>query len=152
MKTRQGFVSNSSSSSFIVIGRTTDEQLIQQLKSHFVEDEIVLGVASGNFEFGWENEKYSDFWSKANFAYLQALYAQNKKWIKMIEKVIKDTLKVSKITWQLTIDYPDNNNGYIDHQSSSSEDMNIGMFESEEELKLFLFSKDSYIQTGNDNE
>jgi hypothetical protein len=41
--------------------------------------------------------------------------------------------------------------GYIDHQSASYEGENMEMFEDEQTLHDFLFSNNSYIQTGNDN-
>lgn len=41
--------------------------------------------------------------------------------------------------------------GYIDHSSSACEDQNLEMFETEENLKNFLFNNSSYIQNDNDN-
>lgn len=65
MKLRNGFVSNSSSSSFIVI---------KQGKLDYIEFEhnnpVVLGEL-GESNFGWQQDRYSNFNDKVNWAYLQ---------------------------------------------------------------------------------
>ena len=96
-------------------------------------------------------EKSEDVFSRLNFAYIQARYVKREqpKYMKMLVRVLKESLGVKKVYWNEKED--EYENGYIDHQSAYVEGQNMEMFASEEELKKFLFSEESYIQTGNDN-
>lgn len=147
MKRRSGFVSNSSSSSFIVI--SSNGSLI--LKDAYVGEDIVVDGYFGETEFGWEFCKYNSFGDRLIFAYLQTQYAQNNSWLKMLENVVKDHTGCKNIKWEVSLDYNSNGWAYIDHQSSASEGENIEMFDNEESLINFLFNENSYIQGGNDN-
>ena len=86
MKIRKGFVSNSSSSSFIVPDMRVPEALdYSSLKSFFNLDEstydyggnllriytITLPILEGNKRFGWEDIRYTDFADKLNYLFLQ---------------------------------------------------------------------------------
>lgn len=86
MKIRKGFVSNSSSSSFIVPDMRVPEDLdYSSLKSFFNLDEstydyegnllriytITLPILEGNKRFGWEDIRYTDFADKLNYLFLQ---------------------------------------------------------------------------------
>ena len=144
MKIREGFVSNSSSSSFIVISHDYNELLPS------IPEVLTFShsLRCGTSEFGWEEYAHNDFYSKFNFCVIQASYIPEKfleYWF-MLENVMNSI--------GVTIEYDvevENTYAYIDHQSASYEGENMEMFESEENLKNFLFNKNSYIQTGNDN-
>lgn len=86
MKIRNGFVSNSSSSSFIVPDmRVPEAHEYSSLKSFFNLDEstydyegnllriytITLPILEGNKCFGWEDTRYTDFADKLNYLFLQ---------------------------------------------------------------------------------
>ena len=86
MKTRSGFVSNSSSSSFIVPDMKVPEDFdYSSLKSYFNLDEstcdyegnlrrvytITLPIIEGNRYFGWEDTRYTEFADKLNYLFLQ---------------------------------------------------------------------------------
>jgi len=75
--------------------------------------------------------------------------------MKMLNRVLKRYLKVKNIHWDgVSLEYNEKTKDYcyIDHQSSATEGMNTEIFDSEDQLKNFLFSSNSYIQGGNDNE
>ena len=86
MKIRKGFVSNSSSSSFIVPDMRVPEALdYSPLKSFFNLDEstydyegnlrriysITLPILEGNRYFGWEDTRYTEFADKLNYLFMQ---------------------------------------------------------------------------------
>lgn len=176
MKIRNDFVSNSSSSSFIVIRSTNLE-----FKDYSDLGEIAVPTLEyGNAAFGWAFEKYDDFWSKLNFCAVILSdiewYAKrpiddkcHSDWLRnriieaknIYEQYKTRLVNVCKDKFNLDIEimsYSDIENSYsiasayIDHQSSWPEDpSNARMFEDEYTLADFLASSDSYIKTGNDN-
>jgi hypothetical protein len=121
MKIRHGFVSNSSSSSFIVA--VSDIFEIPHLPKNLREPNVlkVPYMFGGNYEFGRERQNYTDIGSRINWAYLQAKSVEeckgkghpslkNKvKWINqhkndvaLLEKVLIDNIPgVDKIDWYL---------------------------------------------------
>lgn len=150
MKIRQGFVSNSSSSSFVVIG---NENPSFAYFDKYKDQYITLGL-DGETEFGWDNVKYSGVDTRINFAYLQTSCGENKEWLQLLENTIMNYTGATSIDWRLTEEWDTNKgyvHGYIDHQSHTGEGKNTEIFENEEVLTRFLFSNDSYIQGGNDN-
>jgi hypothetical protein len=142
MKVRTGFVSNSSSSSFVVVGKQEPTNL--RLPSNYIIGQY------GECEFGWQEERYEDINDLINFAFLQAI--DNPIWMNMLEAVLRKH-GVEKIESILDTSYTPNGKrwAYIDHQSSASEGQNTEMFKSEYALECFIFSNDSFIQCDNDN-
>lgn len=145
MKIRSGFVSNSSSSSFIVINAQHGYEFPT------FNENLIVDSSLGEIEFGWGPDTIYSVGSRITFSYIQALYANKKEWIEMLEKVIKENCNVKTISWDISIDYRDHDYAYIDHQSSAEEGQNIEMFESEQKLKDFIFGTDSKIELDNDN-
>ena len=156
MKIRNGFVSNSSSSSFVIIDYKNKPSKIDM-----GIDTLIVSQEMGKNQFGWEEETSFDWGSKVIFCYLQTLYARNKyskfnlfadTWLDMLETVIKDYTGCKKIEWLLSIEnYTAENNSWIDHASSAVENRNTKMFDTYEDLARFIFGNKSFIQTGNDN-
>ena len=163
MKIRSDFVSNSSSSSFIIIGR--DNYISNELHDRSLE----LPTYKGNYEFGWQFSKYDDIYSKLNFCFIILndiyYYKDNdipewnselyKKYVdkfkdykSLFEEVCKNELHLNiKMKFGTTECYV-----FIDHQSNIFEQPDNGkMFESYDNMKDFLLSKDSCIVCGNDN-
>lgn len=160
-----GFVSNSSSSSFVIIDANRGYENI---------DDSILEVDSnfGRRDFGWGPEKITDIGSRITFSWIQAMHMKEdhdplveqilivkneslNPYLNMLEEVIKENSNVKEIEWKISIEYDDNDKdkewAYIDHQSSAEEGCNTEMFESKQKLKDFIFGKDSYIQLDNDN-
>lgn len=143
MKLRQDFITNSSSSSYIIINTKDGYETLSAT-------EIYLIGELGKTEFGWEIENTHDIHSRINFAYIQAHSINNQEWLNMLDKVIKENSNIKELIYCIG-DYNGKNWGYIDHQSNACESENIEMFENEEILKDFIFGKNSYIHTDNDN-
>lgn len=136
MKIRSGFVSNSSSSSFICIG--SSNFFIPNLASYEVG-------SRGNVSFGWKFKEYNSVYDRINYAWIVANYTKNgyPENMKMLEDILKEKCELYELIPSVMII----DDGYIDHQS-----VDRTIFESKSKLEHFLFSSDSYIRQGNDNE
>lgn len=169
MKTRSDFVSNSSSASFIVVTDSGKESRPGR------QDELVLPNAEfGETEFGWQTEKYHDFWSKLNWCAIVVKSKREQEKYDTPDETLKEQVETPWFRFddmyallrkvcadaglgEVLVDfgadcYDDLHGGYIDHQSNIGEEPANGrMFQSEKTLRDFLFNDGSYIDCSNDN-
>jgi hypothetical protein len=156
MKIRSGFVSNSSSSSFIVMGHT-DHIAVPKFNKKQLNIPQDFG---GNYQFGWEEIEYNKFNDRLNWAALCALYQREQtgdlSWLDLLCEVLKEDLNVNDVSINFDLTHseeiPDTVFAYIDHQSGPAETpANAIMFSSKLGLRTWLYAPDSVIVGGNDN-
>lgn len=124
---------NSSSSHSLSIADATKEFVLDTI---YPDQDGVVTVKGG--EFGWEWAKYNDADTKATYAAQQFAYSSNK--LDMLRQVIMEQTGADKVVFVGLED------GYVDHQSE-------GLLDDadEEKLRSFIFNKNSWAFTGNDN-
>ncbi len=174
MKTRNGFVSNSSSSSFVVIAKKRDKEI--PIPVTFSNTLMIPRNLSGETDFGSYSGMFSDFDSKLNFLILQALYADDMDYISLIYQTLKQKFGNIDIKNNLRLDFVDFDDGddseeldklhfgFIDHQSigegfleffeGSLEDKKKSLDSSDslvEKMYNFLFMGDSYLYFTSDS-
>ncbi len=166
---REGvFETNSSSSHSISIDHSDFTLSKMPFKAIPENDEGIIEIYPG--EFGWEVESYHDAPSKASYCLTfikgmdkrdRKVYGDEKPWVetesdnnnqylkheRMLKKAILEVTKAKDVSFVAREDgyYPW---GYIDHQSDS---VAAEAFESEENLKAFIFNPKSILHTDNDN-
>ena len=145
------FETNSSSSHSLTMSQ------VDIAPQPFADDILRKGsITLSKNEYGWEYYRYYDPIGKAEYLMTQLfegdtpsgspsstareMREENDRF-DMLCRVIEEHTGVA-------VYVEPNSSGYIDHQSVGH---CLEAFESEETLKKFLFSPESYIQTGNDN-
>ena len=149
MKIRNGFVSNSSSSSFVVTKSKGCFEKKRELNKY------IIGK-NGETEFGWNRSPYYDSDSKINFSWLQANYIKDNcpEHMEMLMSVLEEWFNCKEIESIIENNWKTEEGkvyGYIDHQSASYEGENLEIFDSRKNLINFLFNNESFLVTDNDN-
>jgi hypothetical protein len=135
-----------------------------------VDQIIVPSLEMGEACFGWQTEKYYDFWSKLNWCAIVVLTKKglekdetsdeklkdevSKPWFRAneMEHMLKSVCVKFGYDVVLTERSEDDWDFYIDHQSNIVEEPdNARMFMTEKTLADFLFNDGSYIDNSNDN-
>jgi len=100
-------------------------------------------------EFGWGYDKFTDSHTKASYCYtwLQYVHENRERFQEMLVKAIKDHTGAFEVVFSKSTDsyWPE---GYIDDQST---DLCTEVFESEDNIKNFIFNPQSTLIIDNDN-
>lgn len=161
MKERDGFVSNSSSCSFIISDKRERVSLdLKDIDKKYKNSNGKLYVPTvlGNQEFGWAGT-YTDIYSRINWvcAQIESLYSDGDK--KLKDKSVnfwKMFVRVCESNGVRIVPNPefdlDKKEIYIDHQSQAkNNERYLEIFESDKKLANFVFGKNSKIICDNDN-
>ncbi len=147
------FETNSSSTHAICIA--TDDVL-----------NIPRGIHFGFDDFGWERDTYSSVRAKANYLYTCLTYvAKDYNTLQQYITFICNTLKshgvedIDMDNFEIGISIWDDihfyiqpaNDCYVDH-GNEAEEFVKAVCTDEDKLLHYLFSKKSYVETGNDND
>lgn len=125
------FETNSSSCHSVSVADDTKEFVLDTL---YPDQNGVITLTGG--DFGWEWFKHNDAETKANYA-AQAFYG-NEIYQEMLVDIIKEQTGAEEVIF-------DCEKGYIDHDSHGTAPTN------RDELKRFIFDKNSWLFGGNDN-
>ena len=175
MKSRLCYVSNSSSSSYVVVLEKAVKAMharkeplsIDYLREMFSmeierKDELNEGKWIGLFdagvkEFGWDIKNHYDEQTKWNWLVLQAYYGGSEwtrfstdEYRRKLEDYLEDMLgREIRIDWEGIGKLENDVSAYIDHQSIDSEET----FDTVDRLGIseFLLSQDAFVHTDNDN-
>lgn len=129
------FETNSSSSHSISIGDENKHFVLDML---YPNKEGIIILLGG--EFGWDWFKHNDALTKANYAAVAHQHNPD-----LVIDVIKEQTGADHVVLAFTGDYDGPNWSYIDHDSA-------GVCPStKEELRNFIFNKNSWLFGGNDN-
>ena len=164
MKTRIGFVSNSSSSSYVVVPKSVVQEYEKNRESRdiksfnrlkllfaFSGEEKWSGLFdSGEKNFEWQVVRYHDLESKWNWLVLQAYYSGSNAYLSIIENFLSEVNRNLKINWADVDEQVEKFNAGIDHQSVDAQATfaEVGAIGIDE----FLVNENCFIQNSNDNQ
>lgn len=134
------FETNSSSSHSITIEPSNDG-----LYDTIIPDDDGNIILTGG-EFGWGIEKHTDALTKANYCGVDNL--SNEDNLNILKEVIKKQTGCNEVIIDISEDWKDDNHSYIDHESVGT---SHEAFYSKEDLRDFIFSKNSILYIDNDN-
>ena len=138
MKTRNGFVSNSSSSSFVIIAEGGHKELTPPWAMGQV---LRLGDTVGTTEFGWGPDTVRGVGSRLNLAWILSEEDGDRRH-ELLRAIMDEYPTVQDVEFHSTY-------AYVDHQSLDH--MSDEVFRSDDSLRSFLFYRDSEIHLDNDN-
>ncbi len=163
MRSRFGYVSNSSSSSFVVISDSVYEKrnsdgVASSIESfeemrlifNFTDDSGWKGLfPNGELQFGWQYANYRGIESKWNWLVLQAAYASDDRYRKLLDEYVKSLCDGIRIDWKFVKECEEKMEARIDHQSIDPD----RTFSAVETVGLdeFLTNRNCCIANGNDN-
>ena len=127
---RKGVYETNSSSSHSISLATEDKEFV--LDTIYPDQNGRIVLVGG--QFGWEWFKHNDALTKANYAYQDDVDKD------LLTEVIKEQTGADEVI------FIDSENGYIDHDSSGTAPR------TKEDLKNFIFNKNSWLFGGNDNQ
>lgn len=162
MKTRNGFVSNSSSSSYAVIPQHVVDEFNNAPEVNMVESFNRLKLSfdfsqnndwnglfdDGERNFQWQIYNYRDTESKWNWLVLQAIYGDDS-YKRVLDKFLNSINEYARIDWDGIKKMSDDFEVGIDHQSIDAKDT----FEKVELIGIdeFLVNPMCYVHNSNDN-
>lgn len=132
------FETNSSSCHSISLSNKTGQSFL--LDTLYPDENGIITINGG--QFGWEVAQYNDAYTKASYAATSTLY-----WLdsEVLIGVIKKQTAAKEVILNISEDYGSEFYSYIDHESTSTCPKNA------EDLRDFIFNKNSWLYTDNDN-
>ena len=141
------FETNSSSCHSISIDKNNKNFTASSL---YVDEDGCVTLTGG--EFGWEQEEYFDALTKANYC-AQDIYGYD--WRsdsysldEYKKNMLIDVIKEQTGCTDVLFDIQSLKDGYIDHESNGT---SYRAFQNKEILRNFIFNRNSYLETNNDN-
>jgi len=124
---------NSSSSHSVSVAGSDKEFILDTI---YPDQNGAVHVFGG--EFGWEWERYNDAETKLSYAYQD----------NVSKKLLADVINKQTGAKKVIFDKTSKENGYIDHESVGTAS---SICTDEESTRNFIFNKNSWLFTGNDN-
>lgn len=125
------YETNSSSSHVISLAKGETEFVIDTI---YPDQDGIITVYKQ--DFGWEWEKYNDAISKLAYAY------QDNVDVDMLKEVVIEQTGANDVIFK-------DNEGYLDHQSVGTAKE---ICTNKEDIRNFIFNKNTWLFTGNDND
>lgn len=137
------FETNSSSCHSLSVGNSGVYQSITPN-----EDNLI--VIDDSYEFGWSQEMYTNTDERLAYAYVYAMdwsREYKEEFFNTLQQVVCEHTGASAV---LHNKGEDSGYGYIDHQSVEDGELDY-IFKDKGLLKSFIFDRDSWVETDNDN-